>query len=153
MVSSRYFWVKNKWQRMKGNVRSVDEVFCCLPTKGRPKSVTDISRLKEMSFVYSVCGEWFFCVCVLLIRKSQQRGGWWLTEYDPGRQAFIEMGLKEQELPSHQKEARGADLCKYFKRASSIQITPECWAKKSQMLLRHLGDMPLLLVHLFSFSC
>lgn len=76
-----------------------------------------------------------------------------MTEHDPGRQEFTEMGLKEQELPSHQKGERGVDLCKYFKRASSIQITPECSAKKSQMLLRHLGDMPLLLVHLFSFSC
>lgn len=108
---------------MKGNVGSIDEFFWMLANKGRPKSVTDISRLKEMLFVYSVCGRQFI---VLLIRKSQQRGGWRLTEYDPGRQEFTEMGLKEQELPSHQKGECGVDLCKYFKRTSSIQITPEC---------------------------
>lgn len=78
-----------------------------------------------------------------------------MTECDPGRQEFIEVGLKAQELPSHKKKKgeRGVDICKYFKRATNIQITPQCGAKKSQMLLRHFGDMCLLLIHSFSFSC
>lgn len=77
-----------------------------------------------------------------------------MTEHDPGRQEFTGMGQKAQELPSHHKGGeRGVDICKYFKRATIIQITPQCGAKKSQMLLRHFGDMCLLLVHSFSFSC
>lgn len=77
-----------------------------------------------------------------------------MTECDPGRLEFTEMGQKAQELPSHHKEKEcGMDICKYFKRATIVQITPQCGAKKSQMLLRHFGDMCLLLVHSFSFSC
>lgn len=65
-----------------------------------------------------------------------------MTECDPGRQEFTEMGQKAQELPSHHNEKEyGMDICKYFKRATIVQITPQCGAKKSQMLLRHFGDM------------
>lgn len=77
-----------------------------------------------------------------------------MAECDPGRQESTEMGQKAQEPPSHHKEEEcGMDICKYFKRATIVQITPQRGAKKSQMLLRHFGDMCLLLVHLFSFSC
>lgn len=76
-----------------------------------------------------------------------------MTEHDPGRQEFTGMGQKAQNFPLIRKENVGVDICKYFKRATIIQITLQCGAKKSQMLLRHFGDMCLLLVHSFSFSC
>lgn len=41
---------------MKGNVGFIDEFFWMFVNKGRLKSVIDILRLKEMLFVYLVCG-------------------------------------------------------------------------------------------------
>lgn len=93
------------------------------------------------------------CYFIYSVRASRGEGSDWqsVTLEDKSPQKW---DRRHRNLPLIIKKKNvGWIYVNILKKATIVQITPQRGAKKSQMLLRHFGDMCLLLVHLFSFSC
>ena len=142
-------WVKSKWEKRKERNRVFRWFFpvVCWPVRAGGECCGHRDFRAEGGFIL-VClfnmREKLPCCWREGASEGERNGSW-----NKGLEEKV--WRREPSFASDTTESVRRMLSKYLKRTTIIQITPRCWAKKSQMLLNHCCKfLGYLFIHFYS---